>query len=144
MAMTLVADLVPRLKQRELPIIHEKADMESVIRAMIRFEHSRLLYVTDDDGKLTGAISLGVLIRHVFSESYEPQVYSGFILKRITAEYAKDVMQKNPVVAAYEEGVDTVLKKMIRTNTKEVPVLDAKQKVIADLKMIDLFGILFN
>jgi CBS domain-containing protein len=67
-----VTELVAFLKERErkLPLIHAKANIEEVIDTMIRFQHSRLLYVVDDEKKLTGTISLGLLARHVFSRSH--------------------------------------------------------------------------
>ncbi|MEJ2588612.1 MAG: CBS domain-containing protein [Deltaproteobacteria bacterium] len=139
-----VADVVSEVKGRELPLIHEAATLEQIIRAVIRFEHSRLLYVVDDEKRLTGTISLGLLVRHLFSTSYEPQVHSGRILNIITAETARDIMQKSPIATHNQENVETVLKKMIRSNAKEIPVLDKRKRVIADLKMIDLFNLLLN
>jgi CBS domain-containing protein len=135
---TRVTDLVAPLKERRLPLIHEKANIEEVVEAMIRFEHSRLLYVVDDEGKLTGTISLGLLVRHVFSPSHEPQIHPRFLISMITAETAKDIMKKNPVVTTEEEEVGIVLKRMIRTNVKEIPVLDSEKRVIADLTIVDL------
>ncbi len=141
---TRVTELVARLKERRLPLIHEKANIEEIVDAMIRFERSRLLYVVDDDGKLTGTISLGLLARHVFSASHEPQIHPRFLVSMITAERAKDIMQKNPVVATEEEEVGIVLKRMIRTNVKEIPVVDREKKVVADLTLIDLLRFIVN
>jgi CBS domain-containing protein len=47
-------------------------------------------------------------------------------------------MQKDVLFATGEEKVIAVLKKMIRRNVKEVPVLDKENKVIADFTMLDL------
>ena len=139
-----VAQVISEVEDRELPLIHERAKIEEIISAMVRFEHSRLLYVVDDEKRLTGTISLGLLVRHLFPTSYESQVHSGRILNIITAETAKDIMQKTPIATHNEEKVETVLKKMIKSNTKEIPVLDNGKKVVADLKMIDLFRLLLN
>ncbi|MBW1791919.1 MAG: CBS domain-containing protein [Deltaproteobacteria bacterium] len=141
---TRISEVVAPLKGRKLPLIHEKANIEKVIDAMIRFEHSRLLYVVDDDEKLTGTISLGILIRHVFPTSYEPQIHPRFIINMITAETAKDIMQKNPIVSADEEKVAVVLRRMIMSNAKEIPVLDKEKRVVADLTMVDLLKFLLN
>ncbi len=139
-----VTEVVALLKERKLPLIHEKANIEEVIDTMIRFQHSRLLYVVDDDKKLTGTISLGQLARHVFSTSHEPQIHPRFLINMITAETAKDIMQKNLVVTTEEEKVEGVLRRMIRTNAKEIPVLDKKKRVVADLTMLDLLKFLLN
>jgi len=139
-----VAEVVSEIKDRELPLIHESANLEEIIRALIRFEQSRLLYVVDDENRLTGTISLGLLVRHLFSTSYEPRVHSGRILNIITAETAKDIMQSTPIAAHQQENVETVLKKMIRSNTKEIPVLDIEERIVGDLKMIDLLKLLID
>ncbi len=139
-----VTEVVALLKERKLPLIHEKANIEEVIGTMIRFQHSRLLYVVDDDKKLTGTISLGLLARHVFSTSHEPQIHPRFLINMFTAETAKDIMQKNLVVTTEEEKVEVVLKRMIRTNAKEIPVLDKEKRVVADLTMVDLLKFLLN
>ena len=139
-----VTEVVASLKERKLPLIQEKANIEEVIDTMIRFQHSRLLYVVDDDKKLTGTISLGLLARHVFSASHEPQIHPRFLIHMITAETAKDIMQKNPVVTTEEEKVEVVLRRMIRTNAKEIPVLDKEKRVVADLTMVDLLKFLLN
>jgi CBS domain-containing protein len=139
-----VNEMVAFLKERKLPLIQEKANIEEVIDTMIRFQHSRLLYVVDDDKKLTGTISLGLLARHVFSASHEPQIHPRFLINMITAETAKDIMQKNLVVTTEEEKVEVVLRRMIRTNAKEIPVLDKEKRVVADLTMVDLLKFLLN
>ena len=139
-----VTEVVALLKERKLPLIHEKANIEEVVHAIIRFEHSRLLYVVDDDRKLAGTISLGLLARHVFSASHEPQIHPRFLVNMITSETAKDIMQKNPVVTTEEEKVEIVLRRMILTNVKEIPVLDKEKRVVADLTIVDLLKFLLN
>jgi CBS domain-containing protein len=56
----------------------------------------------------------------------------------ITAETAKDIMQKNPVVTSEEEKAEAAVKTMIWTNVKEIPVLDNEKRVVADLTVVDL------
>ena len=136
-----VTELLAILKKRKLPLIHEDADIKEVVDAMIRYECYRLLYVVDSNEKLTGVISLGVLSRHVFSPSYEPQIHPRFLISMITADKAKDIMQKNTVVATEEEEVKQVLKRMVRTGVKEIPVLNKDKRIIADLTLADFFKI---
>jgi CBS domain-containing protein len=139
-----VSELVATFKKRRLPLIREKADIEEVVEAAINFEHSRRLYVVDDDGKLSGTISLELLVRHVFSASYEPQIHPRFLMSLITAETAKDIMLKNPVVTTEDEEVVIALKRMIETNVKEIPVLDREKRVVADLTIVDLLRFISN
>jgi CBS domain-containing protein len=139
-----VSELVPLLKERRLPLIHEKATIKEVVDAMTSFEYSRLIYVVDDEGRLTGTISLGLLARHVFSPSHEPQIHPRHLIDMITVETAKDIMQKNTLVATEEEAVGSVLKRMIGANVKEIPVLDSEKRVVADITIVDLLRSLFN
>ena len=141
---TKVAELVAFLKGRRLPLINQKANIEEIVTAMIHFEHSRFLYVVDNDEKLTGTISWGLLARHIFSSRHEPQIHPRFIMSMITAEAAKDIMQKNPVFTTEDELVETLLKKMIRSNVKEIPVLDNEERVIANLTIVDLLRFLIK
>jgi CBS domain-containing protein len=139
-----VSELVPLLKERRLPLIHEKATIKEVVDAMTSFEYSRLVYVVDDEGRLTGTIPLGLLARHVFSPSHEPQIHPRHLIDMITVETAKDIMQKNTLVATEEEAVGSVLKRMIGANVKEIPVLDREKRVVADITIVDLLRSLFN
>ncbi len=141
---TIVSELITTLEKRNLPIIHEKANIKEVVDAMISFEHSRLLYVVDDDGRLTGIISLGALSRHIFSPSHEPQIHPRFLINMITAETAKDIAQKNTLFTTEEEKVEVALKKMIKRNVKEIPVLNNEKRVIADFTIMDLLRFIVN
>jgi CBS domain-containing protein len=139
-----VAELVAFLKERRLPLIDQKANIEEIVTAMIHFEHSRLLYVMDHNEKLTGTISWGLLTRHVFSTRHDPQIHPRFIMSMITAETAKDIMQKNPLFTTENELVETLLEKMIRSNVNEIPVIDREKRVIAYLTIVDLLSFLIK
>ena len=133
-----VAELMKTIQGRELPLISETASIEDIVDYMVRFERDRLLYVVDKENKLLGTISLGVLMRHVFCATHEPQVHSRFLISLITVQTAAEIMQKNPLTTNREEKLADLLQKMIKSNVKEIPVLDNQDRVIADLTIIDL------
>lgn len=139
-----VSELISLLKARSLPLINENATLSEIVNVMTSYEHSRLVYVVDDSGRLMGAISLGLLARHVFSPSHEPQIHSRSLMSMITAETALDIMQKNTVTASEEEEISFVLKRMIGANVKEIPVLDIDERVIADITIVDLMRFLLG
>lgn len=141
---TSIAELIRGYPERQLPIIGEDALVEEIIQAMICFKHSRLLYVVDDCGQLTGTISLEILVRHVFSRNHVPQIHPRRLVSMITAENAKHIMQKNPIYAMEEEEVGVVLERMIASNMKEIAVLDQEKRVISDITMIDLLAFLMG
>ena len=60
----------------------------------------------------------------------------------ITAETAKDIMKRKTVVATENEQVGMVLKRMIKTNVHEMPVVDDEKRVVADITLIDLLRFL--
>ena len=139
-----VAELVAFLNERRLPLIGQKANIAEIVTAMIHFEHSRILYVVDHNEKLTGTISWGLLTRHVFSTSHDPQIHPRFIMSMITAETAKDIMQKNPLFTTENELVETLLKKLIQRRVQEIPVIDREKRVIANLTIVDLLRFLIK
>jgi len=125
-------------QDRELPIIHENAGLEEIVKEMIRFGHSRILYVADDARRLLGTISLGNLTRTVFSTSYEPRIHPRRLMTAITMEKAGHMMQKHLVFARMEETIITVVRRMIKANVKELAILDEENRIIGDITMLDL------
>jgi len=133
-----IAEVLEVLKGRNIPLISEDSTVEDAIETMVRFPHSRLLYVVDTDGRLKGTISLGNLVRHFFYRSHEPQIHPRFLLSMITTETAKDIMERHPIFATEEQDVERVLKRMVEKNVKEIAVLDSEKKLVGDMTMIDL------
>lgn len=136
--------LLSSLKGRKSPIVQEHSTIQDVIHAMIRFGHSRMVYVQNERGELIGTINLGVLAKHVFSPSHAPQIHARGLLSMITTETAKDMMQKKPVFAIPQEDVGTVLKRMVESNVKEIPILDEHRKILADVTLLDLLDFLLS
>ena len=139
-----VAEVVAFLKKKRLPLIDQKANIEEIVAAMIHFEHSRFLYVVDHNDKLVGTISWRLLARHVFSSSHDPQIHPRFIMSMITAETAKDIMQKNPLFTTENELLETLLTKIIQRRVQEIPVIDREKRVIANLTIVDLLRFLIK
>ncbi len=139
---TRVSTFWASLRERPVPAVNERSTIEDVIQAMIRCEHSRVLYVVDDDGRLTGTISLGSLVRQAFARSHEPRIHPRSLIGLMTARTAKDMMQSKPVQASDDEEIGTVIKRMVEANIKEIPVVDRDKRVVGDLTMIDLLKFL--
>ena len=141
---TKIADLMDELLDRDIPLIHEDAEIEDIIDLMVKTKHTRLLYVVDKKGKLIGTISLGLLVRHVFSHRHEPQIHPRFLMHAITTETADHMMQKHPVFAREEDSVEKVVKRMIKSNVKEIAILNREKQIIGDLTMVDLLSFLID
>jgi CBS domain-containing protein len=139
-----ISAVVAGMKERPLPVIHADAHVDEAIQAMIRSPHSRLVYVVDEEQRVLGTISLGQLIRHALPESREPQIHARSLLGMIAHETAGHIMQPRPVCAREDEAVDDVLRRLIDANLKEFPVIDAQDRIIADLTVVDLLDFLMH
>lgn len=133
-----IKELFEIIEKRDLPLAGEDDSIREVLEKMLKHPHSRLIYVVDADERCQGVISLGTLIRHLFSSSFEPAVHARFVIPMITAETAKHIMDTGLIYAKEEEEVEAVIRKMVKAAIKEVPVLDEKNRIIGDITMLDL------
>jgi len=133
-----IKEITTHLEGRDIPTVLETSPIQDVIKTMSRFLHSHLVYVVNEEGELTGTISLGTIIRQVLCHKYEPKVHPRMLLGMVTHETAKDIMLKKPVVASEDEDVELVIKRMIDANVKEIAIINDEQKIIADVTMLDL------
>lgn len=133
-----IAELLAAIDGRQLPFVAEQEPIAGVLQAMVKFPHTRLIYVVDDSGCCTGTISLGVLIRHLFAHGFEPAVHSRFLIPMITSETAEDIMNRQLIYAVKEDKVEAVVRRMIKAGVKEIAVLDEERHLIGDLTMLDL------
>jgi len=133
-----IKELLAAMDERGLPLVEEQESIQGVLLKMLNNPHTRLVYVVDDQETCTGVISLGTLIRYLFSRSFEPAVHARFIIPMITSETARDIMNKGIIYATAEDDIEVVVKKMVKAGVKEIPILDRDKKVVADLTMLDL------
>lgn len=133
-----IRDIIPNMEQRELPLIHEDAELNEVIDIMMQANNDRTHYIVDRENRLLGTISLNELIRHIFSHSHEPKIHPRRLMDMVTSETAKHIMLKTPVSATKEDDVETILNKMIKHNIKQIAIVDRDNKVTHDITMLDL------
>jgi CBS domain-containing protein len=133
-----VADFLKESKPRHVPKVKEQAGVSELIEAFVQSDHSRILYVVDDQENLKGIISLGNLVRHFFFHYHDTHIDSRHLVSMAVSETAKDFMHENVLVAQVTDDVEDVLKRMIKNNVKEIAIIDSRKRVIADLTIIDL------
>ena len=133
-----VADFLKESKPRNVPKVKEQAGVSELIEAFVQSDHSRIVYVVDDQERLKGIISLGNLVRHFFFHYHDTHIDSRHLISMAVSETAKDFMHENALVARATDEVEDVLKQMIKNNIKEIAILDSQKRVIADLTIIDL------
>jgi len=137
-----IREIVEIVIEREVPSVSEACTLEEVMNTMYSFQHSRLVYVVNEKKKLTGTISLDMLVKHILPHKFEPEIHPRKLLGMVTYETARDIMLKNPVTATEDEDVELVLKKMIDANVKEIAILNSDRNVITDITMLDLLNYL--
>ena len=133
-----VGDFLKEAKPRHVPKVREQAGVSELIEAFVQSDHSRIVYVVDDQERLKGIISLGNLVRHFFFHYHDTHIDSRHLISMAVSETAKDFMHENALVARVTDDVEDVLKRMIKNNIKEIAILDSENRVIADLTIIDL------
>lgn len=133
-----ISEVMKSIGPREIPIIDWNSHIDDVIRVMADFIHTRLVYAVDEEKRLKGMISVGSLLRHIYPHHYEGKIHPHGILRSITAETARHIMEKCSITTTPEESVDKVLRRMARSGVKEVPVLDKEGYIIGDITAIDL------
>lgn len=126
------------IRERKFPCINENNDISEVIRVAVRFPHSRLVYVIDEQKKLLGVITIGSLMRYLFPYHYEDKIHPRDILRNITVKKASDLMSSGNVTASLDEGFDIILERMARTGAKEMAVVDSEGHILAAITAIDL------
>ena len=106
--------------------------------------HIRGIYVVDDQGRLEGYVSLGVLIRNVMDARYKPHFHARSLLDRITCEKVADIMEKHLIYARQDDDLKKVLDRMVRSNIKQIPVVDEEQRIIVNVGILDLWKLVYH
>jgi len=132
-----IACLLEQMKQRKIPVVPRRASVSEIIDAFAASDHSRILYVVDDERRFRGILSLGNVIRRVFFHYHDPSIDSRSVASMVVSETAGDFMQREPMFAIHSEDVEDVLQRMIDHNIKEIPILDDEKRVVADLTIVD-------
>jgi len=135
-----IKEIMQRVRERQIPCVNEHCDIREVVEVAVRFPHSRLVYVVDEQRRLLGAITIGALLRFLYPYHYEDKIHSRDILRRLTVKKAADLMSHGNVKASPEESVDTILKRMAKTGVKELAVVDDEGHILADITVIDLLA----
>ena len=123
---------------RDFPCVSKDSDINEVIRVAIRFPHTRLVYVIDEQKKLLGVITIGSLMRHLYPYHYKEKIHPRDMLRNIAVDNASHLMSRGNVNALPEETVDVVLKRMASTGAKEIAVVDSNGCILADITAVDL------
>lgn len=125
-------------------IVHEDDTIEEVLAKMIAENEERIVFVVDEENRLKGVITAGRLARHVMHEEVSPS--RGFlpapsIIHYLTAEHAKDIMDKDVVYCKEEELLEEAFAKMYgKKIDKTIPVVDDEMHIVNSLNIISIIA----
>jgi CBS domain-containing protein len=135
---TTVAELMTAVGQRQLAYVSPEAEVQEIISAFTKAEHARLVYVVDNEKRLSGVISLGNLSRHLFFHHCNKAIDNLHLISMATSETAADFVDRPTIAANLSESIEPVLERMLSAGIKEIPVLDETGHLVGDLTLVDI------
>jgi CBS domain-containing protein len=130
----------------ELPLVSAGACLEEVVRVMIKGHRRRIVYVVDNEGKFKGAITLSHLKDVVFRFFLDERLSNAVVVSEriaalFTSEKAEQVMTLDLPSCLTDETLADAVGRMMESNVTDMPVLDNKGRVVADLDILDLLAL---
>jgi Mg/Co/Ni transporter MgtE len=122
--------------------ISGECKLDEASEQVTRNPQIRGIYVVDNQERLQGYLSLGVLIRHVIASRHRPQFHVRSLLSMITAKKITDLMERDIVCAHPYDTIESVLDRMVFRNIKQVPVVDEEHRIITVVSILDLWNII--
>ncbi len=125
------------------PVVGSNASLEEVVRVMLKGCRRRIVYVVDDNGRLTGAITLtdlkDIIFRyHLRNKMGNSGVLTEHISEIFCCEMAMDCMNADIPSCRPHEGLSSVLDRMMEYDTTDIPVIDDHDKILASLDILDI------
>jgi CBS domain-containing protein len=116
--------------------------LEEAAEKITRMPHIRGIYVVDEQGRLQGYLSLGVLIRNVVASRDKPHFTARSLLAQITSKKVAHIMDSHVIYAQENDDLEKVVDRMAHRNIKQIPVLDEGWRIIANVGILDLWKLL--
>ncbi len=133
-----VAELIAAVGQRPLAHVSPKAGVKEIIAAFAKARHARLVYVADKEKRLSGMISLGNLVKHLFFHLHSAEIDNLHLMSMAISETAADFIDRPVIVAHLSESIEQVLERMLTAGIKAIPVVDDRGRLVGDLTLVDI------
>lgn len=133
-----VAELIAAVGHRQLAHVSPQAGEKEIITAFAKAEHTRLVYVVDNEKRLSGVISLGNLVKHLLFHLHGGEIDNLHLMSMATSETAADFIDRPMITAQLSETIEPVLERMLLAGIKEIPVLDDQGRLVGDLTLVDI------
>lgn len=119
--------------------IAEGCSLQEASELVTQKPQIRGIYVVDAKDRLTGYLSLGLLIRHVVMTQQKPRFHVRSLLTTITAKTVADIMERQVICARPEDTLTGVLDKMLMRNIKQVPIVNPEHQIITAAGILDIW-----
>ena len=100
----------------------------------------RSIFVTDNNGKISGALSIGRLIRTITARRSGADFSTRLLLRCITCSRAGEIMTSPLISAGPDDYIDEVIDRMLEGHIKEIPVLDREGNITVNAGLLDLWS----
>lgn len=137
-----IKDIIDKIETTPYLTVPGNCVLKEVAQLVAENRQIRGIYVVDEQGRLNGYLSLGVLIRNVIASSDRPHFHIRSLLTLAAAEKVEDVMEKHVLSATSEDDAAKMLDRMVYRNIKQIPVIDENRRILANLGILDLWGVL--
>ena len=132
-------DVLDKIESQPYLAVSAESTLENVADRITRERQIRGIYILDNQGRLEGYLSLGILIRNVVISRNQPRFHIRSLLTQVTSEKVGDIMESHVVCARKDDPVERVLDFMADRNIKEIPVVDDDRRIIAVVTILDLW-----
>ncbi|UCG68859.1 MAG: CBS domain-containing protein [Thermoplasmata archaeon] len=125
----------------EPAILKEDAQLKDAVEAITQNLISRKVYVVNEEGVLTGLISIETLLRHVGYRVgvREVGVISFFkFLSGVFKENVTEIMEKKPVTVTNRHKVLDAMRLMVERHLNDLPIIDDDGKIIGELNSLEI------
>ncbi|GEM_PF-1107002 len=137
-----LGELLEKLSDYPYVLVNEKDSLPEIGKRIRTMPGVRSIYVVDHNNRVIGAISPSRFIRTIMSpgSSYEFSVRN--LMDHITCNCASDIMDDHLVYALPTEPIQTIIKKMLQREIKEIPVLDDQGRIIKNVGLLELWHVI--
>lgn len=126
------------LSQSELSVVSKDATVAEVVEILIQDRATHEVYVVDGEGHFRGAIPLRRLAHHVFLRQVPDKTSATDLLEMISVETADDLRLQEPIFVHDEDTFEQLLNVMFTFDVNEIAVVDANERIVGSLNMMDL------
>lgn len=131
-----VGDLMEKVPEGS--IFPEDTPVVELFTSFLKHSDRLAFYVTDTEGRLLGQISLEHMANNIFPEVCHRSFLGHGILRHITTDSCKQIINQKALVLKREDAVVTAVEMMVRHKILEIPVTDGSGMILGLIKLSTL------